>query len=181
VLRVTQALAPKRRYEITHRINALATTLPVREMGGTNMRLAMTIALAVATFAVLGCAGTFSNPSGKKNALEESQRRYTELVRWGEIERASAFVDPEVVDAFLDQAVKIQNIRFTDFESGPPRYADGNDSASVTVVYHAYSLKTLVEKQLREKQEWYRDGGPANNWRVRPALHEIVAEVFGSK
>jgi hypothetical protein len=138
------------------------------------MRLAMTTALAVATFAVLGCSSTFSNPSGKKNALEESQRRYTELVRWGEIERASAFVDPELLDDFLDQAVEIQRIRFTDFESGPPRFSDGNDTASVTVIYHAYSLSTLVEKQIREKQEWYRDGA-LNMWMVRPEIAGIAS------
>ena len=144
------------------------------------MRLAIVTTSALVIIAAIGCAGTFSNPSGKKNSLEESQRRYTELVRWGEIERASAFVDPELQDEFLDHAAAIQDIRFTDFESGIPRFADGNDSASVTVIYHAYSLSTLVEKRVRENQEWFREGGPANHWRVRPDLRQIVADVIGS-
>ncbi len=144
------------------------------------MRKTMTTALAMVILAAIGCLGTFSNPSGKKNSLEDSQRRYTELVRWGEIERASAFVDPELQDAFLDHTKAIQKIRFTDFESGPPRFKDGNNSASVTVVYHAYSLSTLVEKRIREKQEWYREVGPANEWRVRPNLRKIIFEVTGS-
>ena len=144
------------------------------------MRKTMTTALAMVILAAIGCLGTFSNPSGKKNSLEDSQRRYTELVRWGEIERASAFVDPELQDAFLDHTKAIQKIRFTDFESGPPRFKDGNNSASVTVVYHAYSLSTLVEKQIRETQEWYRESGPANEWRVRPDIRQIVTEVIGS-
>ena len=145
------------------------------------MRMALATALAMAVFAAIGCASTFTNPSGKKNALEESQRRYTELVRWGEIERASAFVDPELQDEYLSHAARLRNVRFTDFESGPPRFAHGNDSASVIVVYHAYSLLTLVEKQIREKQEWYREGGPKNQWRVRPALQQVVSEVIGSE
>ena len=144
------------------------------------MRLAIVTTSALVIIAAIGCAGTFSNPSGKQNSLEKSQRRYTELVRWGEIERASAFVDPELQDEFLDYAAAIQGIRFTDFESGIPRFADGNDSASVTVIYHAYSLSTLVEKRVREKQEWFREGGPANLWRVRPDLRQIVADVIGS-
>ncbi len=144
------------------------------------MRKTMTTALAMVILAAIGCASTFSNPSGKKNSLEDSQRRYTELVRWGEIERASAFVDPELQDEYLDIAAAVQNIRFTDFESGIPRFADGNDSASVTVVYHAYSLSTLVEKRIRETQEWYREIGPANEWRVRPNLRQIIFEVTGS-
>ncbi len=144
------------------------------------MRLAIVTTSALVIIAAIGCAGTFSNPSGKQNSLEESQRRYTELVRWGEIERASAFVDPELQDEYLGYATAIQSIRFTDFESGLPRFADGNDTASVTVVYHAYSLSTLVEKQIREKQEWYREMGPANQWRVRPDLRRIITDVIGS-
>jgi hypothetical protein len=149
-------------------------------MGGAEMRKAMASALAMVILAAIGCASTLSNPSGKKNSLEDSQRRYTELVRWGEIERASAFVDPELQDAFLDHSAAIQQIRFTDFESGPPRYENGNDSATVNVIYHAYSLSTLVEKQIRETQEWYREGGPANQWRVRPNIRLILTEVIGS-
>jgi len=145
------------------------------------MRLAVVSTLAMAIFTAIGCAGTFSNPSGKQNALEESQRRYTELVRWGQIERASAFVDPELQDEYLDHATAIQGIRFTDFESGPPRFGDGNNSASVTVVYHAFSLSTLVEKRIRENQEWYRETGPTNQWRVRPNLRQILSDVTGSQ
>jgi hypothetical protein len=144
------------------------------------MRLTTTIPLAMAILAAIGCAGSFSDPSGRQNSLEESQQRYTELVRWGEIERASVFVDPDLQDEYLDHAIAIRSIRFTDFESGVPNFKEGNNSASVTVVYHAYSLSTLVEKQIREKQEWYREDGPANQWRVRPTLPKIVAEMFGS-
>jgi hypothetical protein len=145
------------------------------------MRPSIPIALALFSFAAIGCESTFSNPSGKKNALEESQQRYTELVRWGEIERASAFVDPELQDEFLGYSAAIRKIRFTDFESGPVRFTDGNNSASVAVIYHAYSLSTLIEKRIREKQEWYREGGPANLWRVRPDLRQIVSDVNGSQ
>ncbi len=145
------------------------------------MRPAILTTLALVIFAAIGCESTFSNPSGKRNALEESQRRYTELVRWGEIERASAFVDPELKDEYLGYSAAIQNIRFTDFESGPARFSDGNNSAIVAVIYHAYSLSTLVEKRIRENQEWYREGGPANLWRVRPNLRQIVSDVTGSR
>ncbi len=50
----------------------------------------------------------------------------------------------------------------------------------MNVIYHAFSLATMVEKRIHERQEWYRGTGPANEWRVRPELREIVSEVGGN-
>ena len=129
----------------------------------------------------LSCANaTIHDFKGKRTALDESQRRYTELVRWGEIEMASVFVDPELLDEYLQYAEVFEGIRFTDFESGALQFEEGEDKASVIVVYHAYSLSTLIEKKIREHQEWYREDGMSNNWRVRPNLRQIVAGVTGA-
>ena len=136
------------------------------------------LALAAAS----GCANSsIGDLAGKKNSLEEAQRRYTELVRWGEIERASAFVDPELRIEYLEYAAVFDGIRFTDFETGALQFRDADDKATVFVVYHAYSLSTLVEKKIRERQEWYREGTMSNSWRVRPDLRQIVAGVTGAR
>lgn len=144
------------------------------------MKLFVFPLLGVALISALGCASTFSDPTGKHNSLEEAHRRYTELVRWGEIERASAFVDPELQEEYLGYAAAFDGIRFTDFETGALQFHDETDTATVIVVYHAYSLTTLVEKRIREYQQWYRDGNLSNTWHVRPDLRQIVAGVTGS-
>ena len=137
------------------------------------------ILATVAFVAASGCASI--GDLGKKGALEDAQRRYTELVRWGEIERASVFVDPELQTEYLEYAAAFDGIRFTDFESGALQFREEDDKATVFVVYHAYSLSTLVEKKIRERQEWYREASMSNSWRVRPDLRQIVAGVIGAR
>ena len=145
------------------------------------MRLARMPVLSFALLAMLGCA---SNPFGdtdKQVALKDAQRKYTELVRWGEIESASFYVDPAIAGDFLDTAQRFENIRFTDFESGALQFGEGSNTATVNVVYHAYSTKTLVEKTFRERQEWYREASADNDWRVRPNLAAMASQLSGTR
>ena len=127
----------------------------------------------------VGCAATLADPLGRANSLEEAQDKYTQLVRWGEIEKASAYVDPELQEAFLEHGPQLESLRFTDFETGTLEYTDGN-SANVTVTYHAYSEATFLEQSIREEQEWYREGGLTNTWRVRSELPALLAGLKGS-
>jgi hypothetical protein len=143
------------------------------------MRLAVGSLLGFALLATLGCASL--DFTGKRYALEEAQRRYTELVRWGEIEGASAYVDPAITADFLVTAKRFQDIRFTDFESGPLQFGEGSDTATVDVVYHAYSTRRLAEQKFHEHQEWYREASAGDGWRVRPNLAAIAAELSGSQ
>jgi len=145
------------------------------------MRLAVGQLLGFALLATLGCAGKSFDFTGKEYALAAAQRRYTELVRWGEIGRAGAYVDPAITADFLVTAERFQGIRFTDFESGPLQFGEGSDTATVDVVYHAYSTRTLVDKKFREHQEWYREASADNGWRVRPNLAAIASELNSSR
>jgi len=145
------------------------------------MRLVAGALPVFALLAALGCAGSIFDFSGKEDALEEAQSRYTELVRWGELVGASAYVDPAISADFLANAERFRNIRFTDFESGPLQFGENSETATVNVVYHAYSTRTLVEKQFREHQVWYREESAGNDWRVRPNLAAIVSELGGSR
>ncbi len=145
------------------------------------MRLAVGPLLGFALLATLGCAGTSFDSTGNVYALEEAQRRYTELVRWGEIEGASAYVDPAITADFLVTAERFQDIRFTDYESGPLKFGDDSDTVTVDVVYHAYSIRMLVERKFVEHQEWYREASADDGWRVRPNLAAIANELSGSQ
>jgi hypothetical protein len=144
------------------------------------MRLTMTITFLLTLLMASGCASSFTDPSGKHRTFEIAQQRYTELVRWGELERASAYVAPDSREEFLKEASQMRGVRVTDFDSGTPEFLDDANTATVTVVYFTYSETTLVAKQIREEQEWYREDGIKNQWLVRPDLRQIVAGTIGS-
>jgi len=142
------------------------------------MRFGLVPVLCFALLSALGCAtSVFDTTRSKQSALEEAQRKYTELVRWGEIESASAYVDPEITQAFIDAAARFKDIRFTDFESGPLQFGEDSETATVSVVYHAYSTRSLVEKRFVEHQEWYREADSENAWRVRPNLDSVAEKL----
>jgi hypothetical protein len=143
------------------------------------MRVAfLGVAAAASWLLCAGCGSTFADPLGRENSLEEAQRQYTRLVRWGDLEKAAAFVDPELHEAFLALRPQLATLHFTDFETGSIEYAD-EDSASVTVTYLAYTDATFIEEPIQEEQEWYREGGLANTWRVRSELPELLAKLKG--
>ena len=129
---------------------------------------------ALALLAGAGCASTFADPTGRLTALENAQRRYTQLVRWGEIRRASAYVEPDLREEFLSYEPLFKQIRFTDTEADEVTLDPSEETASVEVTYHAYSLSTFQEKQIVETQQWTRHDGVKNNWLVRPQVAEIV-------
>lgn len=133
--------------------------------------------LAVGLLTLPGCLATLVDPMGRQNSLEEAQRRYTALVRWGEIERAAQWVVEDEQETFLSLAPSFERIRMTDAAHGPLVFEDG-DSATVTVTYRAYSLDTLVEKTFVERQEWSRAPGMGNEWRVRSQIDGIFAAVM---
>ncbi len=135
-------------------------------------RAAATLALGAA----LGCTSTatLTDPRGHQNALEESQRKYTQLVRWGEIEKASAYVEPDSQEEFLSYVEAFESIRVTDYETGSLDFGENDETASVDVTYPAYSLVTMLEAKVRTTQEWFRSPETGGGWRVRPELSGIL-------
>jgi hypothetical protein len=129
------------------------------------MRAAKVFALCGVLLAgATGCVTWFTDPMGYHVAFSETQRQYTQYLRWGEIEKASSFVSPEQREGFLAQAPAFQAMRITDFAIGEVDYTD--ESATVTVTYDGYLLDDFVERKIREQQSWYREGS-SNRWRVR--------------
>ncbi len=123
-----------------------------------------------------GCITWFTDPMGRKAAFDDTQRQYTNYLRWGEIEKASTFVDPTLREAFVAQAPVFETMRITDYSIGEVEYLD--DSATVTVTYQGYSLESFVERKIREDQSWYREEG-SNRWLVRSDVGAF-AKVFGA-
>ena len=138
------------------------------------MRRWLALAWLLILAPAMGC--TSLDPLGRKDALSDTQRRYTDMVRWGDLERAEQFVDPEHLEEFKRLAGGFENLHITDHEIGEIEYEDR--TAYVTVTYKGYSRAHLVEHTTRERQEWVRSG--INNvWLVRPQLAVMVAELQG--
>jgi hypothetical protein len=130
-------------------------------------------------FALAGCE-TFTDPLGRKEALDLAQKTYTEAIRWGKLDTARAYVDPEDRDAFRDLEPIFDDIRFTDFEIGEFELDESNELvASVTVTYRGYAVAYQLEQSIREHQEWTRIESLANQWQVRSDINEVVAALLG--
>ena len=119
---------------------------------------------------LVGCATI--DPWGHRRNLEDAQRTYTRMVRWGDYLKASVWVDPDLVDRFMEDAGKLSDLRFTDYEIGVLDVE--GDSASVRVQYQAYDAATLLEATFHETQNWYYKDG---KWRVRPQLAGIRKDL----
>lgn len=129
--------------------------------------------LALAVAGVSSACFSFGDPLARGEALEETQRRYTEMIRWGDIDKAARFVDPAQREEFLALAENFDLIRITDYEIGeldidPETLAH----AEVDVTYHGYVLNEFVERRVSDHQVWYREAG--NDWLVRPELDVLI-------
>jgi len=137
------------------------------------------VAVGMALIFGMGCASTLTDPTGRFNSLEEAQRRYTKLVRWGELRRASQYVEPELREEFLTYAKVFEKIRITDTDTDEIRLDPGAATASVDVTYHGYAHTNLIERRIFETQSWTRHDGMRNVWLVKPEIDQIVAAFVG--
>jgi hypothetical protein len=138
-------------------------------------RGAIRLLVPLLLLALSGCMSLITDPMGRQRALAKTQRSYTNMMRWGDFEKASELVDPSVREEFLGYLPALKQIRITDFEIGDLDFVeDGHDVANVTVDYRGYSLSSYVETPLREEQEWHRQGR-SNVWLVRPQIQGIVS------
>ncbi len=141
------------------------------------MRLVAPLWIALAGAAALACVSP-SDPLGRVEALEEAQKRYTEAIRWGDLEKAARYVAPEERDDFLALADAFESIRFTDYEIGDLDVeVEELARAEVVVSYHGYVLPHYLERRVHDRQIWVRDGGLGNRWHVHPQLALLIGEM----
>ena len=123
-----------------------------------------------------GCISP-SDPLGHRDALEDAQKRYTNFIRWRDAAKAVQFVDADLRPKFLAQAAALETLEISDYEVGEIEYDDEENTARVEVTYRGYSLAHLIERKIHVTQEWRRSGN--NDWRVRPDLDAVVAQLRG--
>jgi hypothetical protein len=143
-------------------------------------RRALVAAVVMPLLFSTGCISLFvemfTDPMGRKAAFKRSQRQYTKYVRWGDVEGAARFVHPELREKFLGTEEEFEGIGITDFEVGEMEFGDKDSRATVRVTYFAYSLASMLEKEIKETQQWERLGR-GNDWVVRPHLQGLVEQV----
>jgi hypothetical protein len=121
-------------------------------------------------------ADIVQDPMGRHAAFDLAQRKYTNAVRWGDIEGAVRLVHPDDQREFLSYEGSFKGIRVTDFEVGETHFGENSQTATIRVTYWAYSLNTMQEKKIKEEQQWERLSA-GNDWVVRPKLSGLVDQV----
>jgi hypothetical protein len=116
-----------------------------------------------------------SDPWERAEALKQAQRKYSEALRWGNLEKAAKYVDPEMRNDFLALSNVFDTVRISDYDIGEVEMNEETlAQAEVDVTYHGYVLPAYIEKRVKDHQVWYRDDESGNQWRVRPELAAML-------
>jgi hypothetical protein len=124
--------------------------------------------VALVPLLATACAALFPNTPQAK--FEESQRHYTQSVRWGNYPVAMTFVDPQSADEFRARALSFGDLRFTDYHVLSVKLDPVDHRSAVAhVTYIAYRPSSPVAVAFDEEQHWAYTAG---SWVVRPQLAE---------
>jgi len=125
--------------------------------------LRIALAGAFAASGLVGCATV----EDQALMFKETQRRYTQLMRFADFERAGKFVAPDERSAFRERAAALGDVRFTEYEIR--EIENLGDTATAQVMYIGYRDSDPIVMTFVEEQEWSREDGA---WIVRPVLSE---------
>ncbi|MBY0398770.1 hypothetical protein K2X89_00605, partial [Myxococcota bacterium] len=140
-----------------------------RSRSARSLQRAAVAVLFVALATLGGCAaGEFrpGDPFDRKLSFNESQHRYTVLIRWAEFQKAKAFVVQDHRERFLTDIRAFKDARFTDYEAEEVDLDEEKRKATVRVTYTAYLPSSPYEVEIVETQEWSREG-LGNAWQVQ--------------
>ena len=124
-----------------------------------------------------GCITWFTDPMGHHAAFDDTQRQYTQYLRWGEIEKASAFVDPDAA-----RGVPRSRRRPSRGCASPTSRSARSSITDDEREGHRH-LRGLLARHVRRAQdprgpEWYREDG-SNRWLVRSDVGGLRQGVRG--
>lgn len=116
---------------------------------------------------------------GTGTAFDESQLRFSRLVRWGHWEMASAMVAEDQREHFIEVMRGLGDVKFTDWEVTLLDVAKGFDTARVEIRLEGYRQSSLMHSEAVMVQEWERIPSIESQWVVRPDL-DAVARAFAA-
>lgn len=118
--------------------------------------------LAALAFAT-GCAGM-----GDRAVLfRDTQRRYTQFMRFTDFDKAGRYVVPEERKSFRETTSALGDLRFSDYQVVEVE-TDG-DTATARVSYTGFRDSSPIVVTFVEEQQWELSG---SNWQVRSTLEE---------
>lgn len=135
----------------------------------------MLIRLLTASILALACVGTAFGKSRDK-ILEETLALYASLIRWGNIEQAVEFVDPETLKAHPLTELDLQRfrqVRVVEYNDQPARSV-GEDEVRQIVEIGLVNNNTQVARSVIDNQVWRWDA-KAKRWWLVSGLPDITA------
>ncbi len=115
------------------------------------------VAAGLALLALLGgCAIDLNDPYQARDRLKDTQREFTQYLRWGVIEKAAQFVVPEQRAEFETLAPNLTDLRLTDYETLSVETIDENH-AKILVRFRGYSMSSPIERTIDIEQDWTFD------------------------
>jgi len=127
--------------------------------------------LVFALFALAGCPV-------KDNALllEDTLSGYGAAIRWGRMEDALGFVDPETLNKHpvtaLDLA-RYQQVQVSAYSDSPPVHINDNEVSQIVEI-GLVNINTQAARSIVDKQRWRYDA-KANRWWLVSGLPDITA------
>jgi hypothetical protein len=142
-------------------------------------------ALLLAASAVFSSGCLFSHGQfdllGTGTAFDETQERFSRLVRWGHWEMAIPLVAEDQRDHFSEVMRELDDVKFTDWEIINVDVATGFDTARAEIRLEGYRESTLMTAEAVMVQEWERIQGIESEWVVRPDLEALRIAFTGSR
>jgi hypothetical protein len=112
-----------------------------------------------------GCALSLKDPFNDRGMLKETQKEFSQYLRWGAIEKASMFVVADQRAEFERLTPHLSELRITDYEMIRSEQVSETE-ASLAVRYRGYSMASPVERTIIIDQTWTLDP-ESNHWMVR--------------
>ncbi len=134
--------------------------------------LTQTLVVAVFACTLAACA---SDPTrGKAKALDDALRGYASTVRWGDIEQAESFVDPDYRTAHPFTSIersRFQQVRISGYDEQPVQRT-GEDEVRQNVEIQLINENTQGVRSVIDRQVWRYDA-TANRWWLSSGLPDI--------
>lgn len=135
-------------------------------------------ALALVVAALPACSSMMA--WDRADDFELARERFTQYVRFGDISRASAYVDPEQRDEFMSLEPELSDVRFTEYEVVAVDLDDEARSARVDLRFSGYIMPEMVERNVDLVQEWARDD-ESGEWLVKLEIAKIRRVLAGGQ
>lgn len=121
-------------------------------------------------------ASCASNPMhSKDDILTETLRTYAATIRWGDVARAQAFIDPKVLaerpPSQLDLA-RFQQVRITGYNEQSPVPVGENEVRQVVEI-ELVNVNTQAARSVIDRQTWRYDEA-TKHWWLTTGLPDIT-------